>query len=180
MAYGFEIVLGWKAEDFAKASKLLGIQLPVEDEDWEGVDDEGGSEWVWERGSARLVDNLVTAQRSALLGLGYSPITGGKATTSSYLRYSTPWGEREIARFSPQFYYDPDEMGDEPEDAVFGLSIAGRYYPRYLDVKNLRGTPGNFAFDAKAEAQISLLREVMKTHCPGFAVADVIVVRHHY
>lgn len=73
-----------------------------------------------------------------------------------YHTYDTPWGRRTISPMGLCLSFDPDEIGDEPEDAVFGVGLSSRYLPGLLDMDDengsLEGEEEYFAWSQDAEA----------------------------
>jgi hypothetical protein len=90
-----------------------------------------------------------------------------------YTIYQTPFGERVASSCWLCLNYDPDEIGDEPEDATIGINLSSRYFPCILDIENPHGTLGNVVdFDALV-SQIAICREEIVKRLPAFADAKV-------
>jgi hypothetical protein len=54
--------------------------------------------------------------------------------------YETPWGKRSVIPIQLSYCYDPDECGDDPEDAVYGVALSARYWPSLLDMHDQHGS----------------------------------------
>lgn len=105
-------------------------------------------------------------------------------TTSNrrdHLRVKTPAGPREFQPFAAYLYGDAGEVGDVwPENFVFGISLASRYFPIWLDWRDENGTAGDFFFDAETEAMIAEARVAIVAAIPEFAAAFIAVKQIFY
>jgi hypothetical protein len=181
MAYGIEIVLGWRQDEFNLAMEGLDIRLPQTPADWEEASAMGHHEWIHLHGCERLVEPLRTAHRETLEAAGY-PFLGMEVTQIGSPRpvHDTPWGKRVFGVFTPTFYYDPDEMGDREEDAMFGISLSARYRPAFLDAHDPNGTFEHVVFNDDLTKKIEIARSVLTKHLHGFGSARTIVASIHY
>lgn len=182
MAYGIEVVLGWTCGDFRAAAEALGIRLPVTDADWTQLENMGGDDWLFRFGGVkgRFVENLKIAHHEAMEAADYTFVRSEKRVYGEAAFYQTPWGEREIRPFGPQMYYDQTEMEDEREDAVFGVSIAARYRPVFLDMPSEHGTLKRFVLDSKTQRLVDIAYGALSKHIPGFATSNLVVLQRHY
>lgn len=90
-----------------------------------------------------------------------------------YPIYQTPFGERITSPCGLCLSYDPDEIGDDPEDATIGIDLSNRYSPCILDIKNPHGTLGSVIDIDTLMPQIAICREEIVKRLPAFADAKV-------
>lgn len=83
--------------------------------------------------------------------------------------------------FGLGFYYDPDEIGDRIEDAIFGISLITRYYPCFLDLDKPHGGSGDvIRFNKETNQKIEIARTAIIKYFPQWAEAEAIVKELFY
>lgn len=117
-----------------------------------------------------VADALQEAYMAIAARLGWSFI---RHEDEAYTIFDTPYGQRKTSPFSLCLCYDEDEIGDEPEDATFGINLSSRYYPSVLDVKNPHGTIGTTVDLESMAPEIKICREEIVKRLPAFADAQV-------
>jgi hypothetical protein len=179
MAYGVEVVLGWPEREFAAVSALLGVKLPVTEDDWQDVRDHGCDDWMRLQDGFEVLDKSIkSAQIKMLAEEGYQYL--GWEDDSLHLVYDTPWGRRDFQAMRLALYYDWREMGERPQDAVVGVSLSSRYRPMFLDAQDPHGTIYHFILDEPMQGRIALARRRLTQHVPAFDTSRLMVVQQHY
>jgi hypothetical protein len=167
MAYGNVVLLGWRWPKAQKVLKELGVDLQEccgYKFDEKTPDGFGGG--------------LREAHIEALKEMGFTFVRPKQEY--GYDVWLTPLGERQFASFCAEFVYDPDEMGDEPQDAVFGVSLSSRYFPTFLDWQDSHGGLEVIEFDQELLDQIEIARKHIMKVWPQFRDAGVLVKMLHY
>lgn len=163
MAYGTEIVLGIRGMD--NINKLLKkVKQPLIDVD---------TYYEWQEN--HTLPDLTKAHEECLRTFF------GKVSTASYgIGCVTPSGVRSFSPFSLQLYFDPDEMGDEPENAVLGVGLSGRYFPSYLDWRSEHGCIEHVVMDEQTMDMIEKAKEEITKAFPPAKDFEVMYVECHY
>ena len=78
------------------------------------------------------------AYEAIVTRLGWTIKDFKKDYLSTYI-LDTPYGLRETHPFGMNIQYDTGEIGDEIEDASFGIRLSARYRPCILDIENPHG-----------------------------------------
>jgi len=147
-----------------------------------------------EFGPADVLDSinerLATAHKKSLLDLGLEIVDpsrlkrsdGQKVEAGNYLFVKGTDGIiRETDRFILDVYYDPHEMGEEPEHAVLGVSLISRYFPVYLDWQKEHGGSGDpISLTPDVLRQIAIARGHISTVLPFIADAPIAIKELHY
>ena len=134
--------------------------------------------------SKKLKDQLIAAQVKLLdakFGGGQRRnASGSLAGLGSQLTYDTPEGRRNFSLFSFQAFYDEDESKSFPDGHHFGVSLASRYFPVYLDWRDENGTDGNFVLDQELMTEIDAARAAITEAVPCFANSPIAVLLQWY
>lgn len=174
MAYGSEVILGWRLEEFFK---IQGLSV-------EEGEDGDERELIGEKIQMLYPrDTLMQAQIDALKESGICIGSAQRVSSSGGIRYfkcQTPRGEREFSGWSVEIQGDDDEMGYEyPKDFLVGISISARYYPSYLDWEDEHGTLSVVCLD-----DIKSLVDIAKKHLakidPNFINSHIFIMDFHY
>ena len=89
--------------------------------------------------------------------------------------YDTPYGRRQTPGFSICLTYDPDEIGDEPQDATIGIDLSSRYRPIVLDIESAHGAMRSVIEFEELQPRIQVCREEIVKRLPAFAEAKVFI-----
>lgn len=96
-------------------------------------------------------------------------------TDDDYMLYDTPYGRRETCGFSICLTYDPDEIGDDPQDATIGIDLSSRYRPTVLDIESAHGVMRSVIEFEDLQPRIAICREEIVKRLPAFAEAKVFI-----
>lgn len=178
MAYGNEVVLGFLSKDFEAVKAASGFWLPLleQEEDWENDYDDR----IWQTVNTKEVrQKLHRAHRRSLRAMKFKLIGyedgGGNRPVAE-----TPLGQRAFHEFEFHLHFDPHEMDEEPEQAVFGIALSGRYRPTCLDWRNRHGTLYPVTFDREMRLNIRRARKRLEAEFPWLSTADIHVIENHY
>lgn len=171
MAYGIEIVLGYRLEEWDK----FQAKKPDIAGDMELYDALNDFDRTWFVEDHQLLSQVFT---NCCQRLGFTYVsTRTPYPYSEYQVWQTPLGNREFGSLEFELFFDPHEMGDQPEDAVLGVAITGRYKPTLLDWRGERGMINNSYLDLE---ELAVVREEMAKLIPWMADAKVIPILKHY
>lgn len=92
---------------------------------------------------------------------------------------TTPEGQREFSPWCISTYGDEDT---DTKDKMVGLSVAGRYYPNWLDWRDRHGGGWNPRLPLEPDYQRMLAdaREAIRPVCPELADAPLLVISNFY
>ena len=177
MAYGMEVVLGWPRSSFKeiqKYSKDFGVeQIPVTEKQWNRLLEGEGASSIFHRHP-----DLETIHKNVLDSV--FPLSApATAASNRHLVKDTPLGKREFATFVFEMFLD-EEINDDPDQAVFGISLSGRYYPTFLDWKDPSGSLDVLILDEDSMQMVETARRYIVEKFPIFQTAKVCVVMRHY
>jgi len=96
-------------------------------------------------------------------------------TNDDDMLYDTPYGRRQTGGFSICLTYDPDEIGDEPQDATIGIDLSSRYSPTVLDIENAHGGMRSVIEFEEIQPRIEVCREEIVKRLPAFAEAKIFI-----
>jgi hypothetical protein len=134
--------------------------------------------------SRKLEDKLIAAHVKLLdakFGAGQRRNASGSLTSlGAQFTYDTPEGTRKFSPFSFQAFSDEDERKSFPDGYRFGVSLASRYFPVYLDWREKNGTDGNFVLDQTLTAEIDVARTIIAEAVPCFADSVTAVLLQWY
>lgn len=185
MAYGIEVLLGWKFDRFEDVQRRLDFRLPLTNEDWESAGDVGHDDWLLQNNPERFKavnEGLAKAHRLALEDLGYKFL---RPTEDGYRAaiYEIDGSEQEFHVWGVGMHYDHSEMDEMAHDAVFGIELSSRYKPIFLDHQSPHGTLDRFTVDAEFRRMIQIAHQALTVTFPfpgGFSSAEVHVKLTHY
>lgn len=164
MAYGHELFLGFRGlKDIGEAATALDIKVFINEGEIEPEDT-----------YKQINERLQKAWHDAIVDIGLEIIR--ETTLNRHISFliKTPVGEREMVPWSLELQYDPHECGDEPEDAILGVSLISRYYPTYLDWREEHGGSGLvISLDANTLWAIERAKFHIKNVYPIFGKADI-------
>lgn len=172
MATGVEVVLGVRGQE-AINKILVSMGKPEVDLN------EGAWSYDWETDVGKL-PSLVDAHKACLEAFFSNVRPGSDFGTVNHFRADTPEGPRQFAFFWLELFYDPHEMGDTPEFAVFGVALSGRYWPTYLDWRSKHGCIEHVTLDKQTMAMIDKAKEEITKALPQAASFEVMFVERHY
>lgn len=183
MATGSEIFLGYiaKTKRARLAVENLGLRF-----DWkqEHEDEDGNTDYLAFPSKAKNVEIealLRGAHEKALADMGFTVVgPSTKPHSADHVVAKTPLGMREFIPFSLGVNFDPDEMNEEPAQAVFGVAVSGRYYPRFVDWEDESGTIYPVVFDASLKKALKIAKTRIVEALPDFEKAHWIVKEQHY
>lgn len=173
MAYGIELILGFQQPKW----HLLGLPIPRKNHDLEN--------WLVDREWDELFEPInVKLKKAHLLALedrGFIKTKGKpRSTVLPYPIFRTPLGLRKLSPFMLEAFYDPNEMGDEIEDAIIGVAISSRYFPRFADWKEESGTLSPMVFDKELNGMMLLAKNRICAVVPALETAPWIVKEINY
>jgi hypothetical protein len=171
MAYGAELVLGFKFQDFAKIAHLTSVDL----QNYNFEDEYDTKEQV-SNDFMQYFDALKIAHLEALKTAGFPVVS----EPGSLLKAITEMGEREFVSFRLKWYFDPYEMDDSVEDGIVGIALTGRYRPTFLDWKNKHGTISGLSINQELLEMVEIARTEIVKVIPVFADAELIIKENHY
>ena len=96
-------------------------------------------------------------------------------TDNDYMIYDTPYGRRQTGGFSICLTYDPDEIGDEPQDATIGIDLSSRYSPAVLDIESAHGGMRSVIEFEELQPRIEACREEIVKRLPAFTEAKIFI-----
>lgn len=175
MAEGNELILGFVGpRAIEKAAKSLGLRVDFEmDEEQEGIGPTAEVE--------KFNQDLAGAHHGVLVdGMDFKRLPSKKKDQAWHRRYETPLGEREFAVFRLELHFDPGEMNEDPEDAVLGVAITGRYVPTCADWRDPNGAPWVFAFDKELTRVMDFCKKRITDTMRCFEDAIWTVKMKHY
>ncbi len=168
MAIGAELLIGFSGK--GKIDEIAAsLGLSVDFDSGDVTPDESYNQ---------ISTNIKGAWREAIGELGLEIIG---ADRWGYPIARTPTGNRVMTPWDLRLYYDPDEMGDEPEHAIFGISLITRYKPTFLDWAKEHGGSGDvITLNIDTMVKIQVARRHIEKVLPIFAVADIHIKELHY
>ncbi len=181
MAYGNEVWLALVGEDkILPALKTLGIDCPP----FPSRDGDDFDEWVEDLENnlmgLPLQEKLKQLHKESLAKLGFTDLKPGRGLSNGYLEGITPLGKREFEPFELRFHWDPHEMNEEPEHALLGVALSGRYVPTYLDWRDPNGTLWPVIFNEEMLRDIHIVRFQLDHLIPILVGVPIVVVEMHY
>jgi hypothetical protein len=173
MAYGNELVFGFT---YPKFKSFFG-EFRKKKIDFNDLQDyDLAEEEIIEPIRKKLKPLLLEAWKKAAKDMEWEFIK----EKNDYFIYKTPLGDREFSPFKLQFFFDPHEMGEEIEDSIIGVSISGRYFPKFVDWRDPNGTITNVPIGPNPPKEITVACNRIIEAVPCFKNADVIVTMRHY
>jgi hypothetical protein len=92
----------------------------------------------------------------------------------SYFDLITPAGVRKFSALSADPYIgEAYEFWYAPENSFFGVALASRYFPVWLDWREEHGTDGCFVLDVDLLAMVEEVRAAIVERIPEFAGAII-------
>ena len=190
MAYGHEVVLGFAGEvESRRAAAEMGLvldsRLRWDDED---SDDEEGDlsaeQVIANMAVAKDVDRrLLDAYRTILKSMGTLVPgfvhVGRTKGARSYEVVDTPLGRREMSPPCLSLYYEPGD-GEPADDAVLGVGLSSRYFPRLMDWRSAHGSLDTIALDKAFFDLFHFTKDHIAAAVPAFASAVPIVKPVYY
>ena len=176
MAYGTELVLGFEPAMFGRVCTALNVPVKFSDE----PTDAELSEFQYLK--LETIDEKFRAiHHQCCLDMGWTPLKKKKPRfkNDDYPIYETSKGPREFAPFRLELFYDPGEMGEDPEHAILGVALSGRYFPTFLDWKDPHGGV-QFVFNTELNNGIAAARLRL---IEGFEIFDeslIAIKEIHY
>lgn len=174
MPYGNELFLGFSGDDIAPAVQALGLTLEWDGDPYLQPDDV----------RAAIDEKLDAAYRQTLGMFDFFSEVKREDSVSRGVGYyivTTPLGKRTMSPWELELAYDPHECGDEPQDAVFGVSLISRYFPTYLDWKEPHGGSGNTIYlDGINMLMIDQARAFIVHAMPNFSAARICIKTKFY
>lgn len=202
MAFGIEIVLGFKYPQWNIIENGLGFKMPrpiegdphgfdlfekgyFDDfseldalkEYWEHDDLDLDLNGILEPIFDRHAPQLAQAWHAACLEMGWKFLN--QESQNSYL-YETPLGQRELIPFCFELFYDRSEFEDTPEQAILGIALSGRYFPTFLDWDDRHGGLYNYSIGPKLPKEMEIAIKHINKAFPFFEQADWIIKEQHY
>lgn len=177
MAYGTELFLGFANPEMLDIVAQLGLTVDLSnDEDRE--EERVGPENVLEDINAKLKQAYVDCLQNDLhFNLRKRKIQNDGA----YPIMETPLGLRELSPWRLDLHFDPDEMGEDQSQAIFGVSLIGRYFPKFLDWANQHGGSGGMVcLNKETMANIEIARKAISTVLPMWEIAHICFKMKHY
>lgn len=180
MAYGTELFFAfdepYKALETIAARLAQGWdpRLTCDDGDWYDLFSDFAN-------NPGLTEPLREAQISLLTEHFGKPVPHGH--DGRYLLVTTPAGPREFAPFVFEYAYDPDEVGDRPEDLTVGVALTGRYFPVFVDWQYSHGGSGSpIRLDRATHKFIDAATRAISDAIPEFSdlPTHLAVVFRHY
>lgn len=173
MAYGAELFLGFVNSDATqRLMRRMGVELTGPDSYPTLVAVGGGDKPPLQNKA------LQEAHAAACAEMGWELI---KPMDHLYITYELPFGKQELAPFALEYCYDREEMGDDEEDAVFGVAVTGRYRPTFVDWREPHGGSGNaVVLDTRTLTEMEIAKKHIVAALPEFADAVWIVKQKHY
>lgn len=177
MANGSELHLGFVhgARGFAAIAAALAIEI---DGDPRAGDPAAALEIKPSADLDKIQRALSGAHDRALREIGFE-ITGRNLRLNHTLA-ETPLGPREFSAFYLGLHFDPNEMGEGPEQAILSVGVTGRYWPTFADWRDTSGGLWPFAFDKDLRRAQRIARKHIIQAIPAFAKAIWIVKEMHY
>ena len=108
------------------------------------------------------------------MGFDYQETEDG----SRYTTYETPAGLRKFAVWEMELMYDPEELFDTPETAIFGIALSSRYCPTFADWEHSHGGFPN-PISPESQEMIIAKKNILKA-VPCFEKANWLVVERHH
>jgi hypothetical protein len=174
MAYDRHIALGWDYSDHDKVKQVFGVEFDL------NVDDElrNGS-----RSVAQVQQAIEDAWRMVLSEMaadyGWQYISDETEWSNTALSYLTAAGLREFHEPMLQIFLDRDECEQETEDALIGIDLTGRYYPRLLDWQYENG--GGMVPLKPANLQwLERFKGLLTAQFPGFQDSYIVIPEVFY
>ena len=81
--------------------------------------------------------------------------------------FDTPFGRRETGGFALSLHYDPEEVGDGPEDISLGVNLSARYLPAIIDIHSPHGTLNDGFCLEDAQRPIAICRNEIVKYIPA-------------
>jgi hypothetical protein len=164
-----ELVLGFRPVDLGPLCARYGIPF-----DPAGLDDNDAIENFKPTAEAlaeAMSDDLRQAHRALLSGYFGTSV---KEDEHGYFDLVTPAGARKFSVFRAEPYIgEAYEFWYAPENSFFGVALASRYFPVWLDWREEHGTDGCFVLDAELSALVEEARTAIAKHIPEFAGAII-------
>jgi len=178
LAYGNEVIIGWRIKEFCK---LFGLKMPTKKE-WEEED----FEFKEKVANMLSASKLANAHTTALVLVGIAKNLRKPSSypwndnSDRYVEGDTSKGVRIFSFISMEVVGDEPEIGDEyPDDFVVGIPISGRYVPTYLDWKDENGTLETISLD-EMQGEIQTIRNEIEKVEPLFKTAKIYVKMRFY
>lgn len=171
-----EFLLALDLADLKPVAERLGVawREPEQDPHDSYAAESAWSETVFAPVAARLDSEIRCVQRE-LLERRFGAVRDhpDRHRLGDYLVCDTPAGVREFRAMGLELHGDSGEMGDVwPGDFVWGVSLASRYFPIWLDWEDPHGTSGDLRMTSDVVAMIEEARAALKEVVPELERAD--------
>jgi len=130
---------------------------------------------------------LRQAYCNAILAQGWKIIPNHKVKnirgshSKDHIYVESPWGLREASYWHLDIYFDPNEVGDSPEEITLGVDLSGRYFPKMLDMHDTFGTMGSvIQLNQKLMDQIAICKRELIKVIPELHDAEVYIKEIFY
>jgi hypothetical protein len=186
MPFGSEVVFGFWYEEFGILEEIFGFEFPkrepVDDEyviidEWQDIKDcwaENDIDVLIHEKISKVIDaDLEKAHHEACLAMGWELVDDRVRDRKTY---RTPISTVNLSPFKTKFYFDPDEVGELPCDAVVCVPLSSRYWPTFIDWRSPHGASSTLKLGNEVEVAI----EHIKKHVPHFNKASLIAKNRFY
>lgn len=170
-----EFLLALDLSDFKPVAERLGVSWQEPKQSQPSYETE--SAWVEAVFTpvAKALDPEIRRVHKELLErrFGSSQEHPDRSRLGDYLVSDTPAGLREFASMGLGLYGDSGELGEVwPDDFVWGVSLASRYFPVWLDWQDPHGTSGDLRLTSEVLAMVEEARAALMEVVPELERAD--------
>lgn len=179
MAYGYEVVLGFKASEYDQLPSLIDLDF-VKTILKDIQEDEIEMDVLYDTMDqffSVINEKIVNEYPDLLKRVGFN-VTD--TSEGEYVTAETPKGVRKFHAPQLQFYFDPYELDEKFSDSIIGVDLSSRYFPSLLDWENHHGTLWNFTLTEETMKMIQIAKEKLIEIDPIFEKANVIFGEVHY
>lgn len=172
MAYGTELILGWSGiRNINPILNDLGLDVDLENLDV-----------IPNSTLENLNQMLLSIYPNALLALpGLTGATLTNLTNGYFVLQNSPVKPVKLIPWSFGLYYDPDEVGDTPDSACFGISLISRYFPTFLDWRHSHGQSGDhIVFTSEFLEGIEIAKKYIRSVIPQIDQSNIVIQQIHY
>ena len=162
MPYGFETIIGFTIDQFKEIEEYFHIEIDTKNNEIHNT--------------LQLNEELSHIHLSMVQEMGFHTIS----ESEDYIKVRTPEGERTLKRFSFEFYFADDEVGDEEEDVIIGVPISNAYFPSLID---WRHNDGGFHMMVLNDEDFNLIKKIqnkLRNTYPIFEKSKVIMKTKFY
>jgi hypothetical protein len=172
-----EFLLALSLAELKSVAERLGLNWREPEQDTSYKAEYNWADEIFAPIAEALAPDFKRVHQQLLEGrLGPTTLHPDKARLGDYLVCDTPSGVREFATMGLGLYGDSGELGEVwPDDFVWGVSLASRYFPIWLDWPDAHGTSGNLRLTAEVLEMIAEAREALKQVVPELEHADFMV-----